>query len=126
MVKKKEFQLEYIIKASPGILFTFLSSPSAMAQWFADSVDINDDIYTFVWGKSVEYAKVIEQKENEFIRYSWEHTNEDDYFEFQIQKDDITGDTALLITDYASEGELEDQKLLWDSQIKQLMERIGS
>ena len=125
MPDKTRFQLEYIIKSSPSILYTFVSSPSALAQWFADSVDSVKDEYTFIWDGNVEHARVVEEKEFEFIRYKWENSKEDEYFEFKVEKDDITGDTALIITDFASEDEMEDQKLLWDSQVKALVGRIG-
>ena len=101
MAKRIQFQLEYIIRSSPNILFTFCSSPSAMVQWFADSVDINGEIYSFVWDGNEEFATMIEQKENEFIRYKWQDSADNEFFEFKIQKDEITGDTALIITDFA-------------------------
>ena len=126
MEKRVQFQAEYVIKASQNMLFSFCSSPSALAQWFADSVDINKDVYTFIWGKSIEYAKLIEETENEMIRFSWTHGSEDEYFEFQVKMDEVTGDTALIITDYADESEVDDQRLLWDSQIKRLTERLGA
>ncbi len=125
MAKKKKFQVEYLLKSSPYILYNFLTSPSALAQWFAENVDTEYDVYKFVWNGSVERAKVIEKVENELIRYQWENGPEDEYFEFSVKRDEITGDTALYITDFALDDEIEDQKLLWDSQVKVLMERIG-
>ena len=55
--------------------------------------------------------------------------DEDDdeaYFEFRITQDDITGDVSLLVTDFATEDEIEDSKVLWDKQIDQLMSLLGS
>jgi len=119
------FQLEYTIRSSPTILYEFLTTPSGMAQWFADSVDIEGHHCTFVWDGYPEYATIIDSIPDEYIRYRWENSDEDEYFEFRISKNEITGDTILTITDFASEADMKDQKLLWDSQIKTLVQQVG-
>lgn len=125
MPKAKPFKLEYIIKSSPTILYNFLTSPAGMVQWFADEVDINDGTYTFTWNGSQEQAEIIEEVENELVRFRWDYADPDEYFEFQIEKSEVTGDTILYITDFAEDEDLEDQKILWDSQIANLIKRIG-
>ncbi|HXH19294.1 MAG TPA: START-like domain-containing protein [Chitinophagales bacterium] len=119
------FQLEYTIRSSPAILYEFLTTPSGLAQWFADSVDITDHHCRFVWEGVEEYATIIDSIPDEYIRYRWDNSDEDEYFEFRITKNEITGDTILTITDFASESELNDQKMLWDSQVKTLIQQIG-
>lgn len=122
---KTAYQVEYVIRSSPTILYNFLTTPSGLAQWFADSVDINEPECSFVWEGYEEKATIIDAVENEFIRYKWEDSPDDEYFEFKIQKAEITGDTVLIITDFAEKNDLEDQKLLWDSQVKTLIQQIG-
>ncbi len=119
------FQLEYTIRSSPAILYEFLTTPSGMAQWFADSVDIEGHHCTFVWDGYPEYATIIDSIPDEYIRYRWDNSDEDEYFEFRISKNEITGDTILTITDFASDTGMKDQKLLWDSQIKTLVQQVG-
>ncbi len=119
------FQIEYTIRSSPAILFDFLTSPSGLAQWFADSVDINEPYCTFVWEGYEEVAIIIDSIQDQYIRYKWEYSDEDEYFEFRITKNEITGDTILIITDFAADNEIKDQQLLWDSQIKTLIQQIG-
>ena len=46
MAKNIPYQIEYVVRSSPGILFNFLTTPSGLAQWFADSVDIDEDVYS--------------------------------------------------------------------------------
>ena len=47
--------------------------------------------------------------------------------EFRIEKDDLTGDISLIITDFADEGsDQETSKRLWDSQVNKLLHVIGS
>ena len=53
--------------------------------------------------------------------------NEDDsFFEIKITVDEITKDVSLIVTDFADEDEVEESKMLWDSQISDLKSVIGS
>ena len=125
MPANKRYQIEYVVRSSPGILYNFLTTASGLAQWFADSVDINDPVYVFTWEGGQETATIVDSVEDEFIRYQWENGINNEYFEFKIQKAEVTGDTILIITDFAPEDEIEDQKLLWNSQVKMLIQQIG-
>ena len=44
----------------------------------------------------------------------------------KIRHDDMTGDVALLVTDFAEEDEAEEYKMLWDSAVENLMRIIGA
>lgn len=125
MSNSKPFKLEYIIKSSPTILYSFLTTPAGLSQWFADSVDINGEIYTFVWNGVAEEAELLEDIENELVRFRWEYADEHEYFEFSIELSEVTGDTILYITDFAEEADRRDQEILWDSQIANLIKRLG-
>lgn len=127
MSEKKQYQLEYVVKASPKLLFNFLSTPSGLSEWFADDVNFRGETYTFFWEGSEEEAQLISKKINSHIRFKWNESEDDDtYFEFKIQIDDLTKDVSLMITDFAAEDEMEEAKLLWDSQIHSLMTAMGS
>ena len=125
MSNKKKFELEFVFKASPAILYNFLITPSGLSQWFADSVDVKDDMYVFNWSGSEERARCVEHVENERVRFHWEDGDEADYFEFVISKSEVTGDTILSIIDFADEFDVEGQKMLWESQVAELQKRIG-
>jgi hypothetical protein len=45
MSDKKKFNLEYEVKSSPRILFSFLSETNGLTQWFADQVTLRDQVY---------------------------------------------------------------------------------
>ena len=129
MGKKKEFVIEYDFQSSPQLLFQYLSSPSGLSEWFSDDVNYRGEKYTFFWGESEEYARVLSKKVNEKIRYQWitEEDDEEDYFfEFKIEMDEITKDVSLIITDFSDEDELEEAKLLWDSLVSDLKQVLGS
>jgi len=126
MSKKVLYTLEFPVKCSPGILFEFLSSPSGLQEWFADKVDERDGIYSFNWEGSEDKAELMESEENKFIRYRWVQSPKDEYFEFRIEKTEISNQTILLIKDFADKKEIKDQSRLWEYQIKDLFHRIGS
>jgi hypothetical protein len=44
----------------------------------------------------------------------------------RILEDEITKDVSLMVTDYAAEEDLDEVKLLWESQISDLKHVIGS
>ena len=48
------------------------------------------------------------------------------YFEIRIQVDGITKDVSLMVTDFAEDDEVEESKMLWDNQISDLKQVLGS
>jgi uncharacterized protein YndB with AHSA1/START domain len=127
---KTKFQREYVINASKGILFNCLSTPSGLSEWFADDVNIRKDVYTFFWDGSEEDARLLTKKRDEYVKFKWLESEEEEddtsFFEMRIKIDALTGDTALIVTDFAEEDEVEEAELLWDSQIDKLKRVLGS
>jgi uncharacterized protein YndB with AHSA1/START domain len=129
MSAKVKYELEIPVKASPSMLYNFLSTPSGLADWFCDDVNSRSEIFTFIWGDSEESAKLLSKKKDQFVKFRWmddEDAGEKYYFEFKLVVDEITNDVSLMITDYAEEDELEESKALWESQIGDLLHIIGS
>lgn len=124
---KGKFELEYVVRTSAGILYEFLTSPSGLSEWFADDVNIRDGIFTFYWDGSEQKARLLSFKDEKYVRLQWLDKPEGTYFEFRIDKDELTGDTSLIIIDFADEGsDLETSRRLWDSQVNKLLHVIGS
>ncbi len=123
---KVRIDLEYIIKTSPTILFNCLSTPSGLSEWFSDDVNIKDDRYTFFWDGSEETAILKTVRKSESVKFQWEDDEGEDYFfEMTIRIDDLTKDVALLVTDFADEGEEDEIQLMWDNNIDKLKKAIG-
>ena len=123
---KKKFELEYAINTSPRVLFNRLSTPGGLAEWFANDVNLQGVIYTFIWENSEQQAEVIQRKDNKYIRFRWvEEEDKDSYFEFRLNQDELTGDVSLMITDFAEDDETTDAVDLWDTQIAELKHVIG-
>ncbi len=126
MSKKQLYTLEFPIRCSPTILYEFLSTSSGLQEWFADKVDDQDGIFYFSWSGSEETAEVLEKEEDRYIRFHWSHAPKDEYFEFRIEKSEVTNQTILVINDFAEKKEIKDQSRLWDHQVKDLFHRLGS
>lgn len=123
---KKKFTLEYEIKSSPRILYTFLNEPNGLSQWFADDVSIRDQTYTFTWDDEPQKAKLVNIKENKLVRFKWLDDEPQAYFEMEIVQDELTNDVALSITDFATEDAIAERKLIWDNQIQYLISVLGA
>lgn len=121
------FEIEYLIHASPQILYDFLTSPSGLSEWFCDDVNIRNQVYAFEWDKSIQEAKLIKYQPDKLVRFQWTDRTDGAYFEFRIEKDELTGEIALIVVDFAdTPDERHSTKLLWDSQIHKLMKILGS
>lgn len=126
MAKKQLFTLEYPVRCSPAILYEFLSTPAGLQEWFADKVDERDHVFIFSWNGSIEKAQVTEKEQDKVIRYRWLNAPKDEYFEFRIEKTEISNQTILIIKDFAEKSEIKDQTQLWDYQVKELFHRLGN
>ncbi|MFN4314297.1 MAG: START-like domain-containing protein [Chitinophagaceae bacterium] len=125
-MSRQLYTLEFPVRCSPSILYEFLSTPAGLGEWFADKVDERDNIFYFGWNGSFDKAEVLEKEEGKFIRFRWLHGAKDEYFEFSIEKSEITNQTILLVKDFADKKEIKDQSLLWDHQVKDLFHRLGN
>jgi uncharacterized protein YndB with AHSA1/START domain len=126
MSEKKKFTLEYEIKSSPKILFSFLNEPNGLAQWFSDDVSYRDQQYTFTWDEEQSTAKLISLKENKSVKFKWLDDEPQCYLELEIVQDELTNDVALVVTDFATDDTLADRKLIWDNQIQYLIGVLGA
>lgn len=129
MELKVKFELEFPIHASPQMLYQYISSASGLSEWFADNVNSRGIIFSFFWDGSEEKAELISSKSNSFVKYRWLDDSEDQdkcFFEIKIVVDEITKDVSLMVTDFAYEDEVEETKMLWNNQISDLKQVLGS
>ncbi len=125
-MERAKFTMEFLFRASPTILYQFLTTPSCLIRWFCDSVDIQGDNYIFLWNDFAQIAEVIDDIEEERLRFRWEDNESDDeYLEFRIYTSPVTDETILEITDFCDADEVEDQKQLWRAQIERLRQETG-
>ncbi|MBR9845744.1 MAG: SRPBCC domain-containing protein [Algicola sp.] len=129
MEDKVKFEMEFPIHASPQLLYQYISTPSGLSEWFADNVNSRGELFTFIWDDSEERAKLLSKKSGERIKFRWmadEEEGESYFFEIRIQVDEITKDVSIIVTDFTEEDEIEEAKMLWDNQISDLKQVLGS
>jgi len=129
MDDKEKYEMEFVIQASPSLIYQYISTPSGLSEWFADNVNSRGELFTFIWDGSEEQAKLLTKKSGERVKFRWISDEEDGasyFFEIRIQVDEITKDVSLMITDFAEEDEIEEGKMLWDNQISSLKQVLGS
>ncbi|MFM2139586.1 MAG: hypothetical protein RJA57_1893 [Bacteroidota bacterium] len=126
-MSKQLYTLEFPVRCSPQILFEFLSTPAGLSEWFAEKVDEREGTFYFGWdNSSYEKAEVVESETDKFIRFHWLNAPKEEYFEFRIEKSEITNQTILVIKDFAEKKDIKDQSMLWDYQVKDLFHRLGN
>ncbi|HOZ80089.1 MAG TPA: START-like domain-containing protein [Ferruginibacter sp.] len=126
MSKKVLYTLEYPVRCSPRILYEFLITPAGLQEWFADKVDERDGVYSFTWNGNTDKAQLVESEEDKSIRYHWLTSHKDEFFEFSIDKSEVTNQTILVIKDFAEKKDIKDQSQLWEYQVKELFHRLGA
>ncbi len=122
----KEIRLEFFLKTSPTVLFSRISTPSGLAEWFADNVKVEGKIFTFFWGETEQQAEILTMIPNVMINFRWLDGELSTEFGFNIIQDELTGDVALIVSDNIEEDDAEDARNLWISQVAKLKHMIGS
>ena len=122
-----KYELEYTLNCSPKVLFSRLSTPEGLCEWFAEDVTVEGDVFTFSWKKSEMKARLSAMKEIKFVRFEWLDTDDEEsnYFEFKINIEELSGSLALIITDFAEPEEKDDAVALWDTQVTDLKRVLG-
>jgi len=122
---RKQINLEYIFRASPAIVYSFVTTPECLVRWYCDDVDIVNDVYTFFWSNNAEIAYMIDDIEEERVRYRWKNAVENEYLEFRIYKADITNETILEVTDFCDEDEEDEIRDLWNTLMVEMKKETG-
>jgi len=130
---KFKFTQEYSIKCTPKMLYTYISSDTALGTWFSDKANFSHDkqLYNFEWEGKDHFAKIGAVKAGKYIRFDFlpddENPEEDDlnYIELRISTSELTQDVFLTVTDYSSSKDEDDLMDLWDGLIASLKEELG-
>src|SRR5690554_4727893 len=129
MPEKVKYEIEFPITVSPQLLYQYISTSSGLSEWFADNVNSRGEVFSFIWNGEEEKARMSTKKSSDKIKFRWLDENENEtqyYFEFRVQEDELTKDVSLVVTDFTEEDEIEEAKQLWESQIADLKQVLGS
>lgn len=120
-------ELEYLLKASPTIVYNFLTTPACLVRWFCDKIDIVGETYSFFWQDYLQTAELVLDIEDEHLKFKWQEGEyENEYLEYIISTSPVTNETILKIIDFCDEDDQGSQRQLWDSQIKQMKAEMGA
>lgn len=129
MSEKRKIELEYLLKTSVKVFENLIFTPSGLAEWFADDINVKDDIYNFQWDGSDESARLISKRVGSHMKWQWlkdEEEGLDTYFEIQYSVDPLTKALVLNIVDYADEEDYDEIKMLWESAVNELKRVLGA
>ena len=128
---KFKFVKEYEIRASPKLLFPYISTAEGLSSWFAEKAkyDRNTEIYHFEWDQTDHPAKLIQQKLNKHARFEFTGTegaeSEANYIDFKLETNEITQATFLKISDFSTTTDEAELEGLWDGLVDNLKDLIG-
>lgn len=127
MTPLTKFTLEFHMKVSPRLLYTLISTSEGLARWFADKVNVNNDIYLFEWEGSQQTARLLESKEPEYVRFEWtDDFHEGFILEMQITHEPVSGESALIVSDFSEENDIEFTRMWWNTQIGRLQRMFNN
>ncbi|KAA6324427.1 hypothetical protein EZS27_026244 [termite gut metagenome] len=127
-MKKEKLHLEYTLNAtSKNIIWSSISTPAGLEEWFANKVISDGKTVTFYWGKTEKReAEIVAMRACSFIRFRWlDIGDEREYFELKMTNNELTGDYMLEVIEFVSPDEIEDQKELWNSEVEKLRRAYG-
>ncbi len=125
---RNKLELEYPMRSSANILFQYISNPSGLQSWFADHVGVQGgDKYKFKWDDGTESNAVLVKAINsKYVRFKMSDAPDpDEYLEFRISQDAITGDIDLIITEFVNAGDEDNTAAIWDAAVENLKYTIG-
>ena len=129
MDQKVRYEIEFPINSSPQLLYQYISTPSGLAEWFADDVNSRGEFFTFIWDDTQEKARLASKKSGEKVKFRWvddKNKDTDYFFELHILEDELTKDVSLLVVDFAEKNEIPEASQLWENQISDLKHLIVS
>jgi uncharacterized protein YndB with AHSA1/START domain len=130
-MEKVKFVAEYELRASPKMLFPYISTASGLSQWFASKVNtMPDQRFDFQWDNESHIARQVSMRQNKGVRFEFldtaENGHDNNYVEFRVDQSELTQSTYLRVTDYSTTSDKEELKDLWDGLMDKLKEIVGS
>lgn len=120
-------ELEYTVNSTASIIFKRLSTPHGLSEWFANDVNLQGNVFTFIWDNATRKAELVEQQENRLVKFRWIDSDNSPHLTFMLQRDDITEELSLMVTEeIEDDDEAEAAISLWNHQIGELKRVIGA
>ena len=70
MEDSRKIVIDYDMKrASSSLIWTFISTPNGLAEWFCDDVEKDGKTFTFYWNKSSQRANVLAIRAGQYVKF---------------------------------------------------------
>ena len=131
IMEKQKVTIEYELKSnSRSIIWRLIGTADGLGRWLADDVQQDGDALTFRWGEEwshhqVKHAHVIDVQKEKSFTFHWDDEDEEYDVELRMEKNDLTDDYILIITDYTEADDVESLRDLWDSDLERLHRNTG-
>ena len=130
-MEKFKFVAEYELRASPKVLFPYLSSAAGLSQWFCEKVNnLPDQKFDFYWDNEKHVAKQTAMRLNKNVKFEFlngdEKGGENSYVEFKLDVSKFSNSTYLKVTEYSANTDETEQRDLWLGLMDGLREIVGS
>ena len=130
-MSKHKFVVEFELRASPKVLFPYISTASGLQQWFAEKVLMKDSqTFDFIWDGDNHVAKLTQLRFNKSAKFDFVPADLDEkehnYVEFKLDVSDLTGSTYFKVTDFSANSNEDELKELWDDLLFRLKEIVGN
>ncbi len=123
---KNKYQLEYDMKSTPvQMLWSYIATDNGLKEWFADDAKQSGREMVLEWNGVEQTVVIVSVRTDKYIRYHWKEDADKNYFELKISVSELTDNTILTVTDFATDEELEESKNLWNYQIETLQRLLG-
>ncbi len=119
-------KMEFLFKASPNIIHKFLTMPDCIIRWFCDECRVVDDYYVFGWEGNEEIALLVDDFEEELVRFHWDDSPDNELLEFKISTQEVTNETVVELVAFADADEVEEEKSYWNIQMENLRRATGT
>ena len=131
-MEKLKITIEHPLKTSSSkIAWSMIGTCGGLQKWMADEVTEEANRLVFKWGEEwsgqdVRYAELIKLTPLCCIAMQWEEDEGSDYYlEMTIEKNDLTRQVHLCITDWCTPDEEESLRSFWEDSLERLHRASG-
>ncbi len=124
------FIKEYEIKASPRLLYPYISTAAGLGQWFADkALTLTETTFNFIWDRQDHLATMAAQKLNKLVRFEFPDGVEvlpelQPFIEFSLETSPVSQSVFLKVVDKTA-NTTDDPEEVWDNLVTNLKDLVG-
>lgn len=123
---KFKYEQEFSFRASPKVLFNYISTPGGLQRWFADKVTLDSNRnFVFNWDGDDHIAELTSSRLNKATRFDFIGKDQGNYLEFKFSTSDMDGSTYFKIIDNSDNNDEDDLRIMWTELVDELKEIVG-